>query len=613
MFNMLRKSKSTKPPTNTRLSISDKAKTRIKNGIAIAGFVVLGIVVTQSPVLQPAAGGQSPVLGTGGLATAITDKVTFYDSFDNQQLLGWEGSDDMSWGAEQGALQAWQNSDSATATTQMETYIIAGNTEWDNYEYSVRVKTSEHNAAGVLFRYKDAGNYYRFTIDGQKGFVQIGKMVDGVYAVLQSKIHSFPLGRYVDLQVVAVGNAIVVSVDAMVVFDIIDTSLPAGRIGLYSQGSEPVFFDDVVVGASLLDSFTIAVLPDTQAYTQQNSNIFTAQTAWIAENRGAKNIAFVMHEGDIVNDICQDSQWQNASASLGVLDGKVPYAFTAGNHDVMSYSIGGLLPDDYPYSGCAARADFLPNTIITKKIDEYFPVSRYRGSPTFGGVITEKLVNVPPGGTTGMTNSYHLFSAGGIDFVVISLRYGPSDALLASARLIANQYPERKVILLTHDYLSQNNRHRGTMADGSRCTANPSKESTANILCTPTNMQADGQYEGEDWSLPSVEGMNSGIEIWDELVKDQSNIAFVLNGHVTVGAEADSNSGRLISERRDGSTVHQLLANYQSFGPTGGEGYLRLMTFYPSLKRVDVSTYSPYLDAELTDATNRFTLLDVDL
>ena len=52
---------------------------------------------------------------------------------------------------------------------------------------------------------------------------------------------------------------------------------------------------------------------------------------------------------------------------------------------------------------------------------------------------------------------------------------------------------------------------------------------------------------------------------------------------------------------------HQILANYQ-MGALGGGGYLRLMRFAPARRRVEVQTYSPFLDRFKTDPDNAFEL-----
>jgi hypothetical protein len=57
----------------------------------------------------------------------------------------------------------------------------------------------------------------------------------------------------------------------------------------------------------------------------------------------------------------------------------------------------------------------------------------------------------------------------------------------------------------------------------------------------------------------------------------------------------------------NGNLVNQILSNYQS-DPLGGGGYLRIMRISPSLNRISVTSYSPYLDTFKTDEHNQFTV-----
>jgi hypothetical protein len=68
----------------------------------------------------------------------------------------------------------------------------------------------------------------------------------------------------------------------------------------------------------------------------------------------------------------------------------------------------------------------------------------------------------------------------------------------------------------------------------------------------------------------------------------QTNILLVLSGHYT-------GEGVLTSIGKSGSTVHQILADYQSW-PNKGDGYLRILTFIPYEDRIEVQTYSPWID-----------------
>src|SRR5262245_61579227 len=106
-------------------------------------------------------------------------------------------------------------------------------------------------------------------------------------------------------------------------------------------------------------SFTIAVLPDTQHYSERFPDTYLAQTRWIIERQQERNIAAVLHLGDITNR-STPAEWKNARQAMRQLDGRLPYFFTTGNHD---YSDGGVCKDR------------------TTRLNEYFPLAHYRGRP----------------------------------------------------------------------------------------------------------------------------------------------------------------------------------------------------------------------------------------
>src|SRR5438105_9182660 len=110
-------------------------------------------------------------------------------------------------------------------------------------------------------------------------------------------------------------------------------------------------------------SFTVAVLPDTQFYSETYPESYLMQTRWLVENQAKRNIACVLHLGDITNRNTP-REWQNAAKAMKQLDGHLPYFFCTGNHD---YGAGG---------GCKDRSTHL---------DTYFPVAQFKNRPTFGG------------------------------------------------------------------------------------------------------------------------------------------------------------------------------------------------------------------------------------
>lgn len=312
--------------------------------------------------------------------------------------------------------------------------------------------------------------------------------------------------------------------------------------------------DDAMAGDDALsESFSIVVLPDTQYYAMSWPDIFDKQTQWIVDQRDALGISFVLHVGDIVDSDLPE-QWTVANHSLSKLDGNVPYVFCAGNHDYT---------DLVDRVGMAAQ---------------YFPVSRLAQSPTFGGTFEEGHVE----------NSYSVLPAGGRRWLVIALEFGPRNEAVAWADGILKQFADLPAIIVTHAYMY--------VGDTRYDFSGPPQS-----------------YSPYAYLMPGT--VNDGEDLWQKLVKPNSNVKFVFSGHVVGdGHNLGYAASRLTSVRDDGSRVHQLLANYQYClgGPCaevhGGNGFLRILTFSPAQGVVHVQTYSPYLDQSLTDDANTFDL-----
>lgn len=293
--------------------------------------------------------------------------------------------------------------------------------------------------------------------------------------------------------------------------------------------------------------FTVVVLPDTQYYAAEYPQILEAQTQWIVHRRDPEHIALVVHEGDVV-DADEPRQWGAAAHSLHELDGVVPYVLAAGNHD-------------YQRAGSRVSRE--------TSISAYFPPSGLSATDWFGGTFEAGRIE----------NSYAIVSTPGTRWLVLALEFGPRDAVLAWADAVLRRYPALPAIVVTHAYL---------YSDGTRY----------DHRTRPDQLWNPHQYLAEE----HPGDVNDGQEIWRKLVSRNSNVRFVLCGH-----DLADGVGRLTSVRPDGTTVHELLANYQA-SALGGEGFLRLMRFFPAQRRVAVRTYSPYSDRFKTDTDNEFTL-----
>jgi 3',5'-cyclic AMP phosphodiesterase CpdA len=303
--------------------------------------------------------------------------------------------------------------------------------------------------------------------------------------------------------------------------------------------------------------FTIVVLPDTQFYAQAYPEIFKAQTDWILAHREDQRIAFVLHEGDIVN-FDFDEQWAVAAQNLHTLDGKVPYVLAAGNHD-LSWK-GGRLGRD---------ADLM---------NHYFPASALAALPWPTGTFEPGKIE----------SHYQVLEAGGGRWLVLSLEYGPRDAVVEWADQVLTQYADLPAIVLTHAYLSD------IFGRYNRTNKQP---------FWPCGDRMD------------LGGCNDGEDLWRKALSRHDNVMFVFSGHVL-----HPGAGRLTSDHPSGRRTHQMLANYQTCADVpcknpvtgkmtqGGDGFLRLVRIDPAARTATVETYSPYLDEWKTDDAHKFVL-----
>ncbi|HTL11224.1 MAG TPA: metallophosphoesterase [Bdellovibrionota bacterium] len=160
----------------------------------------------------------------------------------------------------------------------------------------------------------------------------------------------------------------------------------------------------------------------------------------------------------------------------------------------------------------------------------------------------------------GNENFFGTVHAGERDYLVLTLEFSPRDSVLKWASHVVESHPDQDVIVIMHSYLFTDN----------------------------TRMSACARYSKALYGLSQD---NDGEEIWDKFASKYPNIKLVLNGHIPQGG-----TGRRFDLGENGNLVNEILSDYQN-EPNAGNGWLRLMTFYPDQNRIDVKTYSPYLDA----------------
>ena len=286
--------------------------------------------------------------------------------------------------------------------------------------------------------------------------------------------------------------------------------------------------------------FTIVVLPDTQCYCDtrvkyaahhwKNGDLrryFFKQTEWARDNQKRLNIAFLVHEGDIVQTDYPE-EWEIAKEAMSKLDGKVPYCLCLGNHDM------GFRKTD--------QSKLSYKTAETRRthFNRYFPRAKYAKTKEFGGTFDESH-----------DNSWYHFEQAGLKFMIVALEFKPRDEVLAWADEVVKQHPEHRVIVLTHSYLNADNKRRTR-------------------------------------SGYAVKG-NAGEQIWQKFVRKHENIFMVLCGHVIGEARLTSTGDhgnavhQLLSDYQAMNNGGESWLRYMVFHPDRNK--IEVFTYNPALDK----------------------------
>ncbi|MCK2200795.1 metallophosphoesterase [Corynebacterium callunae] len=164
--------------------------------------------------------------------------------------------------------------------------------------------------------------------------------------------------------------------------------------------------------------FTLAWESDTQYYNEEFHEHQKNIHDYVLAQRENKNIQFLFHTGDVVDDFDQPAQWEAADPEYRRLDeAEMPYSVLAGNHDV------GHQSNDFT------------------EFSRYFGEQRYNDNPWYGESYQDNR------------GHYDLFSAGGVDFINVAMGWAPDDDAIAWMNEVLAKYPERVGIINLHEFM----------------------------------------------------------------------------------------------------------------------------------------------------------------
>ena len=382
--------------------------------------------------------------------------------------------------------------------------------------------------------------------------------------------------------------------------------------------------------------FTIAVIPDTQnmlKYTHQKAegfpldavDVFYEQMRFVAENsvtRGG-DIVFAasvgdvwyhignclaedhrllgldyapgerlfkyFHDDDYVEAQFEDVELPAALKGYDILAASgLPFGVAPGNHDYDCVWYDSRFPPDHDRLVDMGNVDFSsPDFQYDKTV---------LGLAHFGGVtrfnrafgedseyFREKEWYVAS--HNGGANSAQVFSAGGYEFLHITVELLPGNEVLKWAERVMVEYPGIPTIVTAHSFIDS----QGARASG---------------------------RESLDGVHPDQGAHNTAEDLWQKLVSRHDQVFLVLSGHYSTRAFREDKNA-------NGNAVYQIMSNYQVRSqvakdagyelrkhhdvahPTGhiGDGWLRLMEFDFTCEtpEVRIKTYSTYYDSYSID------------
>lgn len=208
------------------------------------------------------------------------------------------------------------------------TQAVAGDSNWTDVMASTLLESPNGSAIGVLFRYRDRENYYRFSMDSQQGYRHLVKKVGGTFKLLWDDKFAYEAGLTHEFTVVAVGNILRGYMNGVPMFVVEDSSLTTGQIGLYCFKNMDARFSDVRVYEAdrafnewlINDQFTI-LNPSRWAFSDEGKKDRPSKWGVVdGELRQTSNIYSVSRDPSAPGTyaVAGDGSWTDYRASIQI-------------------------------------------------------------------------------------------------------------------------------------------------------------------------------------------------------------------------------------------------------------------------------------------------------
>lgn len=230
--------------------------------LVVAGVMVAVVTAAPPAYSKPKKKKESPTPTATMTATATATpeaKIWNFDGDKAGQLPdAWQDVDGAGWQVFTDSTAPSQPNDFGLPSGRMvsslmhgldyhEKVVIKDPTEYSDFTLEAQFKPIKGYfdcSGGLILRYADPDNYYVLRLGCPSDYVQLLRMYEGKLDQLQQKVVEIDTGNWYKIKVEAQADHFIVSDDGKMVFDVQDSKIAKGRVGLESSNDSEARYDN---------------------------------------------------------------------------------------------------------------------------------------------------------------------------------------------------------------------------------------------------------------------------------------------------------------------------------------------------------------------------------
>lgn len=210
----------------------------------ITGIIFLTIASLKIP-------GQSLIVNNYSISSNTQEAtILFSEDFSSNSLEGWEIIDESNdlksnWYCENGYLV--QDTDAGNKRNLLGSMAIYNKMDFTSYVLRANIVHTDDDYIGVIFKYKDPANYFRFLLSSEDKLIRVDKKDKGQISIIEEIQNlDWPHCKF-SITIFVRNDSIKIFLNDQMFFSIINDENSPGKVGFVSIANLGSFFDDLTL------------------------------------------------------------------------------------------------------------------------------------------------------------------------------------------------------------------------------------------------------------------------------------------------------------------------------------------------------------------------------